>query len=81
MKNTNVVLGVIAGVAVGALVGVLLAPDKGSHTRRKLINKGVDLTEDMKGKFDDVVALVQQKYNTTLKEARTAVKDFVMDKV
>ncbi len=81
MKNSNIVLGVIAGAAVGAIIGVLFAPHKGSKTRRRIVNKGVDLTEDMKEKFDDVVTVVQNKYNTSMKEARQAVKQYVHDNV
>ena len=37
MESSKVVLGVIGGVAVGALLGVLFAPDKGSKTRKKIL--------------------------------------------
>ncbi len=39
MESDKVVVGILAGVAIGALVGVLYAPDKGSKTRKRVINK------------------------------------------
>ena len=40
MSTGKVLLGVLAGAAAGALLGVLLAPDKGSETRKKILEKG-----------------------------------------
>jgi gas vesicle protein len=37
MSSGKFFWGVLAGVAAGALLGVLLAPDKGSETRRKIV--------------------------------------------
>ena len=43
MANTKTLLGFLAGAAVGALAGILLAPDKGSETRKKISKKTGDL--------------------------------------
>ena len=48
MKNSNLLLSVIAGAAVGALIGVLYAPDKGANTRGKLYRKGEDVIDELK---------------------------------
>jgi len=50
MKNSNVVLGILAGAAVGALIGILYAPDKGSNTRKKIYRKGEDVVGDLQEK-------------------------------
>lgn len=64
MNNTTskLFLGFIAGAAIGGALGILLAPDKGSETRRKLMEKGSDLGDSItefgqsvKEKFTDVV--------------------------
>lgn len=41
-----------AGAVVGAIAGILLAPDKGSETRRKLNEQGKKVADDLKDKFN-----------------------------
>jgi gas vesicle protein len=45
MKTGKVVLGLLAGVAAGAILGILFAPDKGSNTRKKIVDKGEGYAE------------------------------------
>jgi gas vesicle protein len=35
-SNTKLVLGILGAVAAGAVIGLLLAPEKGSDTRKKI---------------------------------------------
>jgi gas vesicle protein len=75
MSNTSkILLGFIAGAAIGGALGILLAPDKGSETRRKIVEKGSDLSdsltdslsglgETVKEKFNDAVDGVKGKFN------------------
>ena len=53
MNSSKIVLGVLGGIAAGAIAGILFAPEKGSKTRKKILNKGKDFSDEMKGKFDD----------------------------
>ena len=41
----------LTGFALGMLAGMLLAPDKGTETRKKLSQKG----NDLKNKFNDFI--------------------------
>ncbi|HOX79166.1 MAG TPA: YtxH domain-containing protein [Bacteroidales bacterium] len=43
---SNFLLGFLAGAAAGALAGILLAPDKGSETRKNLKKKVKDLSDE-----------------------------------
>ena len=70
MKSGKVFLGLLAGLATGAVLGILFAPDKGSKTRRKILNKGEDLAEDAKEKLDEFLKTVSEKYETTKQEAK-----------
>lgn len=71
MNNTSkVLLGFIAGAAIGGALGILLAPDKGSETRRRMMEKGSDLGdsiagfgESVKEKFNDVVEGMKGSFN------------------
>lgn len=62
MKSGNVLLGVLAGVAAGALMGILLAPDKGANTRKRLLGAGEDYADALKEKFDEVVGSITKKH-------------------
>ena len=68
MKTVNKVFVALgAGLAVGAATGILMAPKKGSETRRLLRRKGVRLVEDLK---DGIKNGIEEKQNqfTNLKE-------------
>ena len=53
MSSGKVLLGVLAGITAGAIMGILLAPEKGSKTRKQIIDKGDDYADELKSKFDD----------------------------
>ena len=69
MSNTKAVLGFVAGAAVGALVGILLAPDTGSNTRKKITGKAEDLTDSLKSSYDDFVTKLKNVYTSGKEEA------------
>ena len=64
MDSGKVVLGVLAGAAIGALLGVLLAPDKGSETRKKICTKCGGFTDDIKDKFNELFNGMNEKFET-----------------
>ena len=64
MSSGKILLGVLAGFAAGVAVGILFAPDKGTETRRKVIQKGDEYLEDLKKKFDEILNDVSQKFES-----------------
>lgn len=74
MSSGKVLLGVLAGLAGGALLGILVAPAKGSDTRKKYVKKGSDFTDELKSKFNELVEDVSGKYD----KARSGVSQFGM---
>jgi gas vesicle protein len=55
MARGSIILGVLAGLAVGAIVGILIAPDKGSATRKKIIHKGETYVDNLKEKINSIL--------------------------
>jgi len=45
--SSKIILTFVGGAIVGAALGILFAPDKGTETRKKLVSKAQDLTDDM----------------------------------
>ena len=73
MKSSKVLLGVLGGVAVGAIAGILFAPEKGSKTRKKILDKGKSYAKNAKGKFSDLTKDLAGKYENIIEEAKILV--------
>lgn len=74
MDSGKVVLGVLAGFSAGALVGILFAPEKGSVTRKKILNKGEEYIDGVKEKVDELVEMVNQKIETAFQNGDATMK-------
>lgn len=55
MSTSKVLLGIVLGAAAGAVAGILMAPDSGANTRKKIADSGRDMTNNLKGKWDHLV--------------------------
>lgn len=58
-NTTKIVLGVMGAAAVGVALGMLLAPEKGSETRKKI----GDSVKDMADQLSDFFAAGKEELN------------------
>lgn len=75
MNTGKVVLGALAGLATGAILGILFAPDKGTNTRKKIVDKGKDSIDDLKKKYDDVISNLSSKLDGVKKDASSLYEE------
>lgn len=68
----------LTGFALGMLVGILYAPDKGTYTRRKIVDKGNDLKDqfadfidNIAGKFENAADEVEEYANIKAEDIRS----------
>ncbi len=83
MSKSKVLAGLLVGAAAGAVLGLLLAPEKGSETRKKIADKKNKFGEDLKNKFGEVKETIKGKYenirsdaNDLLEKEREAKRNF-----
>lgn len=80
MKSNKALLGVVAGLAAGAVIGILLAPDKGENTRKKIAKKAGDLKDNLKEGYDDTISSLEEKYKD-LQEKYSSLSDNIEEKI
>ena len=70
MSKGKLVTGILAGAAAGAILGILLAPDKGSETRKKITKKGNDLSGSVKDGIGKITDSINNKYQNIKGDAK-----------
>jgi len=70
MRTSKAFLGIVAGMAAGALFGVLMAPDSGPNTRKKIGSKSQDMMDEIKSRFNGMM----EGFNNHKDEIVTAAK-------
>ena len=75
MSKGKLVTGVLAGAAAGAILGILLAPDKGSETRKKIAKKGNDLSGSVKDGIGKIGESINNKYQNIKGDAKEMMNE------
>jgi len=55
MNSEKIVIGILFGLAAGVILGVLVAPEKGSETRKKIVQSRDSLVEELEKKLNNLV--------------------------
>lgn len=74
MNNNKLLTSLIIGAAVGAVLGLLLAPDKGSETRKKIAKKSSGLGDDLMNKYGEVKETLKGKYDSIRSDANQIIE-------
>jgi len=69
MSSSKVLVGFLLGAVVGGALGILLAPDKGTETRRKILEKGNDIGDSL----SDFGGTIKDKFNQMVNGAKGGV--------
>ncbi len=75
MSSGKVFLGVLAGLAAGAVLGILFAPDKGTETRKKIVEKGEDYVDEVKEKFNGLIDDLSKKMDGVHSKAKKMAEE------
>ena len=69
MSYKKTMMAILAGAAAGAIAGILLAPEKGSETRKKISSGAGDFTETLKSTFGELIDNLRNVYASALNKA------------
>lgn len=64
--GTKVLLGILGAAAAGVVVGLLIAPEKGSETRKRIAKTAGDWTDQVSGLFKNG----REEYDNLKEKAR-----------
>ena len=75
MEAKNLIGGLLVGAAVGVVIGMLIAPDSGKESRRKLMQGSRKLVDGVKGSIEDSVDSLKDRFNSGIYELARKGKD------
>jgi gas vesicle protein len=75
MSSTKFILGALVGAVVGVQIGILIAPDKGENTRKKLSQKSGEYLDEATGKLNQFFEGLTQKISEVSGEVEKLSKN------
>jgi gas vesicle protein len=75
MKSAKIIFGALAGVAIGIQIGLLVAPEKGADTRKKLSKKGEEYLNDFNSQLNQLVKGFSEKFDKINKEISSVAEE------
>lgn len=72
----KIAIAVAAGTLVGGVLGILFAPDKGTETRKKIVEGGKKMTDTVKKRIDENLVKIN-RIKTNMTEKANNMKETV----
>lgn len=69
--------GILVGLAVGAVVGLLLAPESGKKTRKKISSESDSFFKDLQDQLQTGLENIKTQYNDYVDSAASKTQDAV----
>ncbi|QIP16705.1 YtxH domain-containing protein [Spirosoma aureum] len=69
--------GILVGLAVGAIVGVLLAPESGKKTRKRISSESDSFFKDLQDQLQSGLDNIRSQYNDYVDSAVSKTQDAV----
>lgn len=69
--------GILVGLAVGAIVGVLLAPESGTKTRKRISSESDSFFKDLQEQLQSGLESIKSQYNDYVDAATEKTQDVV----
>lgn len=79
MNSKKILSALFLGAGIGLVAGVLLAPDKGSETLKKLSNGAKDRFSRLKGDAEDIADNLESEGKTLLDKGTNFAKNYKKD--
>ena len=80
MNTGKMLFGIVSGFIAGAVIGALIAPYKGSVTRRRILERGDDYSDVAKVKFNEYVDIINGKLEKVKKDV-SEYSELVKEKI
>jgi len=74
MKTSSIIISTLIASAAGVAIGMLFAPEKGSRTRRKILEKNHEYSDFMSDSYDDIVDSVSKSLASIEDESKRIAK-------
>jgi gas vesicle protein len=71
--------GILVGLAVGAVVGLLLAPESGKKTRKRISSESDSFFKDLQDQLQTGLENIKSQYNDYVDTAASKTKDAVKE--
>ena len=79
MENSNnavkLIGALLIGASIGGALGILFAPDKGSKTRKKIVRKSENITDELEEKFNNFLKEIKREVETVKSKANEFVEN------